>query len=103
MSQMTQKYNKPGPCGRQLIRKVIGRLKSSHLKLPLSSLILIGVSSGIDSVASAHLLIHFGRRIVHRSEVTLLHVHHGWRGSESDQDAIWVQNLGVRWGVPVVI
>jgi len=33
--------------------------------------------------------------------VTLLHVNHGWRGSESDADAEFVRQLGKRLGVSV--
>jgi tRNA(Ile)-lysidine synthase len=47
--------------------------------------VLLGLSGGPDSLALAHWLVH------HRAElgieVTALHVHHGMRGEQADQDA----------------
>src|SRR4051812_30738153 len=102
MSQLAQTYPKPGPVGGRLIREVISFLKKQNFQLPITSHILIGVSGGSDSVGLAHLLSHFGRRIVSPSQITLLHVNHGWRGKESDLDEAFVKDLGNRWGVPVV-
>jgi tRNA(Ile)-lysidine synthase len=96
------RYPKPGPIGGGLIREVISFLKSQNLKLPLTSHILIGLSGGCDSVGLAHLLVHYGRRIVPRSQITLLHVNHGWRGKDSDADESFVKKLGKKWKVPVM-
>jgi tRNA(Ile)-lysidine synthase len=79
---------------------VVGFLKSHGLELPLSSHILIATSGGSDSVGLAHLMIHFGRRIVPKDKIILLHINHGWRNEESDQDENFVRELGERWGVP---
>jgi tRNA(Ile)-lysidine synthetase-like protein len=99
----TARYPKPGPVGGNLTREVISFLKSQNLKLPLSSHILIAVSGGSDSIGLAHLLVHFGRRIVPRSQISLLHVNHGWRAKESDADEDFVNDLGKRWKIPVIV
>lgn len=99
----TKHYPKPGQEGGRLIREVVRVLKSQNLSLPLSSHILIAISGGSDSVALAHLLVHFGRRVALKTQISLLHVNHGWRGQESDQDEVFVKNLGERWGVPVIL
>lgn len=93
-------YPKPSPTGGRLIREVIAFLKQNGISLPLKSSLLIAVSGGSDSVALAHLLIHYGRKIGVPSQVRLLHVNHGWRGKDSDDDAVFVKNLAKRWGVP---
>lgn len=94
-------YPKPGPIGGRLIRNVIAFLREQQISLPLGSHILIGVSGGADSVALAHLLIRYGRRVVDPRKVTLLHINHGWRGEASDQDARFVRRMARQWGVPV--
>lgn len=98
------RYPKPGPIGGGLIRQLIGHLRAHGRSLPLkTSHILIATSAGSDSLALAHLLIHYGRRVGERSKILLLHVNHCWRGAESDADAAFVRKCGKRWGVPVII
>jgi len=97
----SQRYPKPGQIGGTLIRHVVGLLRRNGIKLPITSDILIAVSAGSDSVGLAHLILHYGRRVVPREKVKLLHVNHGWRGEESDQDEAYVRMLGKRWNVPV--
>src|SRR4051794_22839086 len=77
---------KPGPTGGALIRTVVGFLRQFQIQLPIDSHILIAVSGGADSVGLAHLLVHYGRRVIDRSKIRLLHINHGWRADESDQD-----------------
>lgn len=98
----TSPYPKPGPRGGRLIRQVIAFLRSQECVLPYSSHILIGVSGGIDSVGLAHLLIHYGRRIVPLKQITLIHINHRWRAEESDQDEDFVRRLSKKWGVPLI-
>src|SRR5690242_13334001 len=94
-------YPKPGAVGGKLIREVVQFLKEQGVRLPIDSDILIGVSGGSDSVALAHLLLKYGRRILSPKQVAILHINHGWRGSESDEDEAFVKALGVRFRVPV--
>lgn len=101
-SMVALSYPKAGPLGGALIRKVIAFLKSQGFQIPVTSHILIAISGGSDSVGLAHLLIHLGRRIAPKTQVSLLHVNHGWRGEESNQDEAFIHELGAQWGVPVV-
>lgn len=54
-------------------------------------------------MALAHLLIEYGRRIVPKSQITLLHVDHGWRGAKSKADAAFVERFAKKAGVPLKI
>ena len=74
-------------------------LKEFRVIKPIGSDILIGVSAGPDSVALAHLLVHYGRKLALKEKITLLHVNHGWRGEASDQDQTFVEALAQSWGV----
>lgn len=95
-------YPKPGQEGGRLIRRVICFLRQRGWEGSKYSHILIAVSGGCDSVALAHLLVNYGRNIVPREKVKLLHVNHNWRPGESDLDEAFVIELGARWGVPVI-
>jgi tRNA(Ile)-lysidine synthetase-like protein len=101
-SKEMSSYPKPGAVGGRLIRDVIGFLKSQNIELPIASHILIGLSGGPDSVALAHLLIKYGRRIAPKGGIRLLHVDHGWR-EKSGEDARFVKAFAKRWGVPLEI
>lgn len=46
--------------------------------------ILVGLSGGPDSVFMLHLLIKFSRRL--KIELSALHIHHGLRGRDADED-----------------
>jgi tRNA(Ile)-lysidine synthase len=84
-------YPKPGPIGGRLIRRMVSFLRANRIELPLTSHILIATSGGSDSLALAVLLARYGRRVVARKDITLLHVNHRWRGEESDEDARFVR------------
>jgi tRNA(Ile)-lysidine synthase len=73
------------------------------LSLPIRSHILIATSGGIDSIALAHLLIKYGRRVGDLKRLRLVHVNHGWRGRHSDEDAAFVRAFGRRMKVPVTV
>jgi tRNA(Ile)-lysidine synthetase-like protein len=95
-------YPRPGKVGGRLIRDVIGFLKNQKIELPITSHILIGVSGGPDSMALAHLLLKYGRRIAPKDQVTLLHVDHGWR-DKSQADARFVATFAKRWGIKLQV
>lgn len=97
-----ESYPKPGQTGGRLIRELIAFWRSSadFPDLSLGSQILsIACSGGSDSVAAAHLLVRYGRRIASRANLRLLHIDHGWRGDESRADAAYVEKLAAEWGV----
>ncbi len=102
-SAARKRYPKMSPVGGRLIRQVIQLFRTSGLSLPLDSHILIAVSGGSDSVALAHLMLKYGRKLVQRSRVSLLHINHQWRGLQSDEEELFVERLGRLWGVPVIV
>jgi tRNA(Ile)-lysidine synthase len=58
----------------------------------------LAVSGGADSVCLFHILRELAARWDLRLHV--LHVNHGLRGNESDQDAAFVENLAGEFGLP---
>ena len=100
---MNSRYPKPKEVGGHLIRRLVAFLREMEVQLPLTSHILIAISGGIDSVALAHLISHFGRRIVDKKQITFLHINHGWRGEESDQDELFIRDLSHQWKIPLIV
>jgi tRNA(Ile)-lysidine synthetase-like protein len=74
-------------------------LKAGGFMLPLSGKTLIAVSGGIDSMVLAHLLARYGRRILDPSDLTLLHIDHGWRPESGSYERETVRNWASRLGV----
>jgi tRNA(Ile)-lysidine synthase len=72
----------------------------SHRMIEPGDLVVVAVSGGPDSVALCHLLHRLRRSL--KVELVVAHVHHGLRGAEADQDALFVQNLSQQLGLPVV-
>ncbi len=103
MTQENPDYPKPGHVGGSLIRKAVQGLKEAGftptLESSISSHILIATSGGLDSTALASLLIKYGRRAGRKSDFTLVHINHGWRGQESDEDARFVRSFSKKLGV----
>ncbi len=106
MKPKTSQFKKPGSQGGALIRQAIKLLRGSGVQLPITSHILIATSGGSDSIALAHLLVHYGQRVTgsgagdpNRTPITLLHINHGWRGEDSEKDARFVEGLAAKWGV----
>jgi tRNA(Ile)-lysidine synthase len=60
----------------------------SLLGLPKENEYLVGISGGIDSVALLYLLLEGGYK-----NLILVHFNHQLRGVDSDEDALFVQNL----------
>lgn len=100
-------YPRPSATGGVIIRKVIAQLKLAGFTATpelligknLSSDILIACSGGVDSLAMAHLLVKYGRRVVNPARVRLLYVDHGLRAdSAADGRAVArvAKGLGVR-------
>ncbi len=63
--------------------------------------LVVGVSGGVDSVCLLHVLA----RHAHELDLTLhvVHVHHGIRGPDADEDARFVRKQAHRLGVPVTV
>jgi tRNA(Ile)-lysidine synthase len=94
-------YPKPSDIGGTLIRRVVAQFKEREFPLPIPSPLLIAVSGGVDSMVLAHLISTYGRRIVDRQQITLLHFDHQWRKEsatvEKDLVADFADRLGVRF------
>ncbi|WP_414648017.1 tRNA lysidine(34) synthetase TilS [Desulfitobacterium sp.] len=73
------------------------------LLLPPQARILVAVSGGPDSMALSHVLWRYAQEAREQGiSLVLTHVHHGVR-RESDEEAIMVQEMAKRWGLPCVI
>ena len=108
----SQAYPKPGETGGGLIRELISFLRSNadliesgagsigSQILSGSGPVVLAVSGGSDSLALAHLLVHYGRKVVDRARLRILHIDHGWRGAESEADAVAVKRFAAQWSVP---
>ncbi len=101
-------YPKPGNAGGTLLRQIHALLFKSpkspfYPSSPIKDAhILIACSGGIDSVALAVALSKYGRRIVAKEALELLHIDHGWRGAVSESDSRFVSQLGDDLGIPVI-
>ena len=83
-----------------LLKKVQNTLLA-HRMLQAGDRVLVALSGGPDSVALCHILHQLGQ--TYDFELVAAHVHHGLRGSEADQDAVFVQDLARQLGLPIVI
>jgi tRNA(Ile)-lysidine synthase len=61
--------------------------------------VLVAVSGGVDSMVLAHLLAKYGRNLLDRSQITLLHLDHGWRPESAEQELRTVSSLAESLGV----
>jgi tRNA(Ile)-lysidine synthase len=65
-----------------------------HALLAEGEAVTVAVSGGVDSMVLLHALRALGH------PVSVLHVDHGLRGAESDQDRVFVEQHAVRAGIP---
>src|SRR5579859_6281900 len=76
-----------------------------HQLFPESGTIIVAVSGGTDSLCLLHALNRLcgpGRRYPHL-RLRVAHLNHKLRGEAGFQDAAYVAQLAVRWGLPVTI
>jgi tRNA(Ile)-lysidine synthetase-like protein len=90
---------KAKPLAGALIRKVIFFLRQKKMTLPYDKIVTVALSGGSDSIALAHLLAVYGKRIVDKKNLRFVHVHHGIRGKSADEDASFVKNFAENLGV----
>jgi tRNA(Ile)-lysidine synthase len=63
--------------------------------------VVLGVSSGPDSVAMLRAVVELKTRFGGRGAVAVAHFNHGWRGADSDADQAWLEELCDRLKVPL--
>lgn len=78
-------------------QKLIEYIKKQEL-FEYGAHILTGVSGGADSVCLLHLL--YKMRQEWKLTLTAVHMNHGIRGQEADEDASFVQQLCRTWNIP---
>jgi tRNA(Ile)-lysidine synthetase-like protein len=99
---MTVAYSKPSDIGGTLIRRVIALFKEREFPLPLVKPLVISVSGGVDSMVLAHLIASYGRKIIDREQITLLHLDHGWRKESAHEERMLVERLAKNLGVKFI-
>ncbi len=85
--------------GTEFVEKVLRTIRRQAM-LAGGEIVLVGVSGGADSVALLGALLALQPRL--SLTLHVLHVHHGLR-PEADSEAAFVEDLGLRWGVPVMV
>jgi tRNA(Ile)-lysidine synthase len=83
-----------------MLARVIGAIERYRMFAPGARL-GVAVSGGADSVCLLHLLLELAARWDLR--LTVLHLDHMLRGSESDADADFVRDLAARYGLPFLL
>ena len=68
---------------------------------PEKSHIVVGLSGGADSVALLHALSCMKKE--YDWDITAVHIHHGLRGEEADQDALFAVDLCRKLGTPCIV
>lgn len=81
----------------ELIRKIYKDIREGGWLQP-GEHVVAGVSGGADSVCLLYVLKAL--QPVMQLKLTAVHIHHGLRGMEADQDQIFVEELCAREGVP---
>ncbi len=82
-----------------LIKKVQETIKRYSM-LKGGDTVLIGVSSGPDSVCLLHVLNEL--KDEYNLSLRIAHLNHGFRGQEAEEDAKFVQEMGESLGIPVI-
>lgn len=85
---------------RKVLKAVAGNLKRYHM-LPEGARVGVAVSGGADSVCLLDVLATLAP--TQRWQLVVLHLDHGWRGEESDEDARFVGRLADRYGLPCIV
>lgn len=77
-------------------KKALDTIGKFHM-FPQKAKIIVGLSGGMDSVALLHILC--GRKAENGWEITAVHINHGLRGTEADEDQRFAEALCRELGV----
>ncbi len=80
-----------------MIEKVRSYIEQHHMILEQDK-IVIGVSGGADSVCLLFMLMEIGK--LYPFSLYVVHVNHGLRGADAVRDALFVQNICEKQGLP---
>lgn len=76
--------------------KVLKTIEKFHM-LHYGDYIVVGVSGGVDSTALLHILYCLQQE--YALTLHVVHIHHGLREKDADEDAFFVQNLCESWNI----
>ncbi|MGN0135684.1 tRNA lysidine(34) synthetase TilS [Anaerotignum sp.] len=82
---------------REKVRKTIAKF---HM-FPPGAKLIVGLSGGADSVALLHLLHSWQEE--ENWQITAVHIHHGLRGKEADEDARFAEDFCASLGIPCMV
>lgn len=77
-------------------RKVLEYIKDNDM-LRMHDTVVAGVSGGADSMCLLHILMKI--KEIYKIDIEAVHIHHGIRGEEADEDMEYVQKMCNEWGI----
>jgi tRNA(Ile)-lysidine synthase len=84
-----------------MLSDTVQKTIAAHQMLEPGDRVVVAVSGGPDSVALCHLLTEL--RPSFDLDLIMAHVHHGLRGAQADEDLRFVQDLGQKMALPVMV
>lgn len=81
-----------------LIQKIFGYLSETTYQENLK--IAVALSGGSDSMALAHVLAVSHKAVFPDANLCFIHINHGWRGEESDNDQKFVESFAKEHNIP---
>ena len=81
-------------------KKARNTIEKFHM-FPRQAHIVVGLSGGADSVALLHVLSSLKEEF--RWKITAVHIHHGLRGEEADQDAAFAEEFCKKLDISCIV
>lgn len=83
------------------MREKVQKTIAQYDMFPQGTKLIVGLSGGADSVALLHLL--HGLQTEYQWQIIAVHIHHGLRGQEADEDARFAEGFAASLGIPCII
>lgn len=93
-------YPRPKRAGGTLIRAIKKQIEPVESFVKQAQFVNVACSGGPDSVALLHILAKYGRNVMSRDKLRVLHVNHHLRGEESNHDERFVKDLSKELNLP---